>query len=446
MSQTIFALVDCNNFFVSCERVFRPELANRPVIVLSSNDGCAVSRSNEAKSLGIPMGAPAFKFRQTFRDHGVAIFSANFELYGDMSKRVTDILTSVTPHIEVYSVDESFLDLSNLAIGDYAAWGRAVRAKVLQATGIPVSIGIAPSKTLAKIATERAKKESALGGAVALTTAQQWQAALDRTPIGDVWGVGWRLSPQLRASGLATAADLAALRPQYAKQLMGVHGEQMVRELNGQSCLPLERYHKPAQSIARTRTFGQDTNQPHVIEAALANFTAQAAFRLRRSHQNCRAAGLFLTTDRHKPNYRRWARKILFDTPTADTGRLTHAIIGQFHNIYDRQAAYHRAGVILYDFGPGSQLQTDLLGQVNMAVEQRSANRMQAIDHLNHRFGKSTIRLASEDLGQAWQPKHGLRSPRYTTSWAELPRVKPWVQRSQTSSPPTTTPFLQVIN
>lgn len=425
MRRTIFALIDCNNFFVSCERAFRPALATKPVVVLSSNDGCAVSRSNEVKALGIPMGAPAFKFRQTFRDHGVVQFSANFELYGDMSKRVTDILISVTPRIEVYSVDESFLDLSELVIADYAAWGREVRARILQHTGIPVSIGIAPSKTLAKVATERAKRRPELQGACNLwnVPATDLRTALTETPIQDVWGVGWRLSPQLRARGLSTAADLAALRPQLAKQLMGVHGEQMVRELSGTACIPLEREGRVAKSIARTRTFGHDTNEPHVIEAALASFTAQAAYRLRRSGQLTRRAAVFLTTDRHKPGYKRWSSEVTFRTPTADTGQLTQALVNEFGRLHDTRASYHRAGVLLHDFVPANQLQTDLLGSVDVGAHTKAASRMAAIDHINTRYGRRTIRYAAENLGTAWEPRKGLRSPRYTTHWDELPTV-----------------------
>jgi DNA polymerase V len=426
MKRTVFALIDCNNFFVSCERLFRPELATRPVVVLSSNDGCAVSRSNEAKAIGIPMGAPAFKFRQTFRDHGVVSFSANFELYGDMSKRIIDILTTVTPRIEVYSVDESFLDLGELHINDYAAWGREVRARILRETGIPVSIGIAPSKTLAKIATDRAKQNPEMLGACNLYDVSSGlrHKALTATNISHVWGVGWRLAPQLRARGLATAADLANLRPQLAKQLMGVHGEQMVRELNGTSCIPLEREHKPAKSIARTRTFGQDTNQPHIVEAALASFATQAAYRLRKSGQLTRRAGIFLTTSRHKPGYKRWGSEVVFRTPTADTGLLIQSAIDEFSRLYDPRVQYHRAGVLLHDFVPGDQLQADLLGEVDVASHQKSLSRMAAIDHINTRYGRQTMRYAAEDLGDAWQPKHQQRSPRYTTVWDELPRVR----------------------
>lgn len=427
MKQPLFALVDCNNFFVSCERLFRPELAERPVVVLSSNDGCAVSRSAEAKSLGIPMGAPAFKYRQMFQDNGVVAFSANFELYGDISRRITQILSEVTPRIEVYSVDESFLELSNLVIDDHVAWAKQLRAKILKDVGIPVSIGIAGSKTLSKIATDIGKQEPAYGGVCDLDhiSVAEREAKLATIPVRTIWGIGRRLAPQLQASGIITALDVAKLRPGHARQLMGVHGEQMALELNNTSCLPLERMHKVHQSIARTRTFGEDTSQAHVIESALASFATQAAYRLRGSHQLTRKVSLFLTTSRHKPNYRQWGSQIDFRMPTADTGQLITAVTSAFNKIYDKHASYHRAGVWLSDFVPDNQLQTDLLGEVDPHAHTRKTARSQALDDLNDRFGKNTIRYAAEDLAQAWQPKRLLRSPRYTTQWDELPSVRP---------------------
>lgn len=427
MKQPIFALVDCNNFFVSCERLFRPELTTTPVVVLSSNDGCAVSRSNEAKALGIPMGAPAFKYRQLFKDNGVVAFSANFELYGDLSKRLTQILARVTPRIEVYSVDESFLDISTLAITDYTAWARQLRAQIFKEIGIPVSIGIGGSKTLCKIATDVGKQDPARAGVcdVYHMTKAEREEVLAKVPIRAVWGVGRRLAPQLQAEGVINALSLAQLRPARARQLLGIHGAQMVYELGGTCCIPLERLEKPHKSIARTRTFGEDTNQAHVIEAALASFATQAAYRLRQSHQLTKKVSLFLTTSRHKPNYRSWSSEVVFRTPTADTGQLIAAVTSAFGQLYDKHAHYHRAGVNLYDFVPDGQLQTDLLGEVSPAVHTQKTARLQAVDQLNSRFGKNTVHYAAEDLAQAWQPKKLLRSPRYTTNWDELPKVKP---------------------
>jgi DNA polymerase V len=418
----IFALVDCNNFFVSCERIFRPDLEGKPVVVLSSGDGIVVARSNEAKEAGVPMGAPVFKYRQLFQQRGVVQFSANFDLYGDISRRITQVLATITPRLEVYSVDESFLDLSQLDIRDYAAWGQKVRQAILSWIGVPVSIGIAPSKTLAKLASDRAKKDPAMQGALACFPPDT-TVHLQATPIADVWGVGWRGAPKLRAEGLNTAQDLAQLRPQHAQQLMGIRGRQLVAELNGTSCHPLELEHQPPKSIARTRTFGEDTNQLPVLESAIATFAARAAFTLRRSNQLTYRAALFATTNRHKPGYRTWTREVVYQTPTADTGQLITSLLQLLREVYQPGQRYHRAGIWLSDFAPASQLQTDLLGSVDMSAHADAAARLAAVDQLNERYGKRTIRYAVQDLADLWQPQQHLRSPRYTTHLEELPII-----------------------
>lgn len=426
MKPAIFALIDCNNFFVSCERVFRPDLEGKPVVVLSSNDGVAVARSNEAKALGIPMGAPAFKYRQIFREHGIIQFSANFELYGDMSRRITNILTSVTPRTEVYSIDESFLDLSELDIRDYINWGRALRQRIWKEVGIPVAVGIAPTKTLAKLATERSKRDKNLAGVLNLATIPNEDVHLYRSqvPVEDVWGIGWRNAPKLRALGFSTAEDVANMRPQLAQQLLGIRGRQLVAELSGISCFTLESLDTKAKSIARTRTFGEDTNEQYVLESAIASFAVQAAYRLRVSDQLTRRAGLFATTSKHKLHYRSWTSEVVFDVPTADSGLLAETLVTAFAKIYDKSQMYHRAGVWLYDFVPNNQLQTDLLGKVDVKHHDLSAARMATMDAINRHFGKHTIRFAAEDLARKWEPIRKLRSPRYVSNWDELPEIK----------------------
>ncbi len=425
MNQPMFALIDCNNFFVSCERIFRPDLEGRPVVVMSSNDGCFVARSDEAKALGIPMGAPVFKHRQLLHDHQVVQFSANFDLYGDISRRITDLLTTITPRIEVYSVDESFLGLSQLQIPDYTAWGHQVREAIRQWIGIPVSIGIAPTKTLAKLASDRGKKAPELNGVLALDGhGRDWHRQLEQVPIDSVWGIGWRLAPRMRAEGVGTAYQLSQLRPQRAQQLMGIQGRQLIAELNGVCCHPLDLEGKPPKSIARTRTFGEDTHVEAVVESAIASFAAQAAFRLRRSGHLTRRAAVFVTTNRHKPGYRRWSREIVYQTPTADSAQIMSDLVGKLQEFYNPQMSYHRAGVLLHDFVPAHQLQTDLLGHVDVAQHDRASTRMSAVDQLNERYGKRTIRYAAEDLAGAWKPKYQLRSPRYTTHLSELPTAR----------------------
>lgn len=427
MKHSIFALIDCNNFFVSCERIFRPDLEGKPVVVLSSNDGCMVARSNEAKALGLPMAAPAFKYRQILRDNNVVEFSANFDLYGDISRRITDVLVSVTPRIEVYSVDESFLDLSELNIPDYAVWGRMVRESIWRWVGVPVSIGIAPTKTLAKLASDRGKKDPELEGVLNLAgiSEREKESHLKRVDVNDIWGIGWRLAPKIRADGIMNAHDFTQLRPQRAGQLMGVHGRQLVAELNGTSCYPLDTFGKQRKSIARTRTFGHDTNDLNSIEAAITTFATQAAFRLRTSKQVTRRAAVFLSGNKHKPGYQTRSRELYFQTPTADTGQLITSLLHEVDQLYNPNQHYHRAGVMLWDFLPADNLQIDLLGKVDVAHETKAVSRMQTIDNLNERFGKHTVHYASQDLGQAWRPTYNLRSPRYTTKLGELPNVYP---------------------
>lgn len=425
MQRTVFALIDCNNFFVSCERLFRPDLEGQPVVVLSSNDGCVVSRSAEAKALGIPMGAPAFKYRQLFKREGVVQFSANFELYGDVSERITRLLTRVTPRTEVYSVDESFLDLSRLEIADYGRWGGQVRDRLLREVGIPVAIGIAPTKTLAKLAGGHAKTETRLDGVLDLArlSGEERNAYLLRTPLKDIWGIGWRLSPRLRAEGLHNALDIARLPMRRAGQLMGVHGRQLVAELGGQICHPLELQGRIRQTIMKGRMFGEDTNRFDVIEAAVASLTARAAFYLRRDGLAALGASLSLSTDRHKPGYRRQQQIVRFREPTADTGRITAELVAAAQAGFSPALRYHRANVLLYDLVPENNLQSDLFGEVDPDRQRSSRARLRALDSVNERYGQRTLRYAAEDLSQAWHPRQQLRSPHYTTDWDELPEV-----------------------
>lgn len=420
----ILALVDCNNFFVSCERLFRPDLEGKPVVVLSSNDGCAVARSNEAKALGIPMGAPAFKFRDIFQRHSVTSFSANFELYGDISQRITATLSRITPKIEVYSVDESFLGLSELAIQDYSQWARELRARILHDIGVPVSIGIAPSKTLCKVAVEHAKKIPELAGGLSLIEPDPRPQYLAKTPINDVWGVGWRLTPKLKSLGIHTALELSQLHPRYAQQLMGIRGRQMVAELNGTSCLPLQYAHKAQQMVMRGRQFGEDTSELGAVEAAITNLTARAAYHIRRDNQLARQATVLLRTNRNKPGYRRIATTVQLATPTADTGLLCSQLVRAVQANFNTHLSYHKADVLLYDLIPASALQPDLFRQTDTAEASRSQRRMEVFDNLNDRYGNGTIRYAAADLSQTWRPRRRLASPRYTSSWDELPTCR----------------------
>jgi DNA polymerase V len=426
MNKPVFALIDCNNFFVSCLRVFRPDLEGRPVVALSSNDGCVVARSNEAKALGIPMGAPAFKWRQVFKKNNVFQFSGNFELYGDMSKRITTLLKTITPLIEVYSVDESFLDLTRLDINDYQFWGTSIKELIFTWTGMPVSVGIANSKTMAKLASERAKKDVELDGVLSLAYMDSKDAKkyLAKTPVQDIWGVGRKYAPKLRTDGIGTAYDLANTRPQLAQQLMGIHGRHLVAELNNISCLPLELKHTPAKSIAVSRTFGSDTNDIHVLEAAIANFASKAAHKLRLSGQMTSNAGFFMTTNRHKPGYKVYSNEVKLNYPTSDTGILMSILVKMMHDKFNPRDEYHRAGVWLRNFVGLKEVQIDLFGQLSIKELNKSGRLMKSIDKINENKGKGTLHYVSEDLDKKWQPKREIRTPKYTTRWEDLPKVK----------------------
>lgn len=457
MTRPMFALVDCNNFFVSCERLFRPTAIDMPTIVLSSNDGCAVARSNEAKSLGIQMGAPLHELKHRFSIVDgttmrpvsgsslppVIVFSANFELYGDISRRVAAILIRATPRLELYSIDEAFLDISQLNITDYNIWGRELAAKIKQEVGISVSVGIAPTKTLCKIAADHAKKHTECqttfcietrGGTVPLRgkdgnpvknpSQSDTTSTLTSVGIADIWGIGWRLAPRLRAEGVHTAADLAALAPRRAQQLMGIHGRRIAAELNGTSCIPLTTTHAPRQVISRGRQFGHDTSDLNVISAAVARMTNHACQALRREGLLASHATVWLMTNRKKPGYTVLHHDTRFYTPTADTGTVARQLIRTLQHDFDTHRAWHKAEVTLWGLLPDGVLQTDLFGTVQPEQHTRSTALMAALDAINDKHGKATLHYAAEDLSHSWYPRRTMQSPPYTTDWRHLPILR----------------------
>jgi DNA polymerase V len=418
----LFALIDCDNFFVSCERLFRPDLNCRGIVVLSSNDGCVVSRSQEAKALGIPMGAPAFLYRHFFRDHDIVVFSANFELYGDISRRLLSYLTSLTPSVEAYSVDEAFVGLAGITAHNWQKWGQSVRTEINREIGIPVSIGIANTKTLAKLAAWHAKRTPDLGGVLQLDPTGIMHY-LAETPLEEIWGVGRRLAPRLKAAGVHTALDVQRLRPRFAEQLMGLHGRQLVSELSGQSSHPIADNNQPRKSIMHGRMFGEDTTDWTVIEAAAVTLTAKATLRLRREGLLAKRAGIFISTNRHKPGYRRWFEQIRLEPPTADGGSIAEQLLLALRKEIHATIAFHRLSILLDELTSDKWLQTSLLKSQSPQLIALSGRRLQAVDSLNNRYGPRMVRYAAEDLSASWQPKRALRSPRYTTEWSELPII-----------------------
>lgn len=371
------------------------------------------------------MGAPHWQWREFFKQHGVVPFSANFELYGDLSERITNLLASITPSIEVYSVDESFLDLGELDIADYTAWGTTVRDSILKNVGIPVSVGISPSKTLCKVANDRAKKLPELGGVLDLS--QQGAITdhyLNSLSIADVWGVGRQLAPKLRADGIHTALSLRTMSPKRAQQIMGIHGRHMVYELNGVACLPLMQDHKSQQMVSRGRQFGEDTNEGYIIESAVTTLSTRAAAILRREHQLASRATVILQTNKYKPGYQQVSREVQFATPTADTGVIASQLVRALSQPYNSRVLFHKAEVLLYDLVADNGLQADLFGTVDMSQHSKSNAKMRAIDAINLKHGPGTIKQASEALSKAWEPRKDLCSRRYTSAWADIPEVR----------------------
>jgi DNA polymerase V len=420
----VFVLIDCNNFFVSCERVFRPDLRKKPVAVLSNNDGVIVARSNEVKALGIPMGVPYFKVRDQLKQHNVVLFSGNFSLYGDFSQRVVQILQTASPDIEVYSVDESFLEISHLPIKNYTAWGRELSNKIKQWTGIPVSVGIAPCKTLAKAAADFAKKNEDQKGAFSVIGDEQKRIDLLKwLPVRDVWGVGWGSAPKLQGRGIKTAYDLSLVSDKWAQEQLTIRGLKTVRELRGESCIPLDNTSEPQQSIARTRSFGHNVRDYYELEGAVATFAASAAVKLRQQGEVTGAVMTFLRTSKHSAE-QKWygsSQVVRLHPPGAETGRIIAAALEGLKQAYDPDFAYKKAGVILLGLTTVQQLAFDS----NPADMDRQKALMQTVDHFNNKYNTRLIRHAAEHPeNQSWRSKREMRSLAYTTNWRELPKVK----------------------
>lgn len=421
----MFALVDCNNFYASCERLFRPELEGRPVVVLSNNDGCVVARSAEAKALGIPMAKPWFKLEADLRGAGVAVFSSNYALYGDLSRRVMQTLAEFCPRLEVYSIDECFLDLSGLR-GEPTALGLAMARTVRQWTGIPVSVGIGPTKTLAKAANRLAKKGRSPDGPVL-----DWARLPD--PRGtlaalapeDVWGVAARTGARLRQLGIGHALALAEADPRRLRQAGGVVLERIGRELAGVACLPLELVPPPRKQILVSRSFGARLARAEDLQAAVAAFAARAGEKLRRQRLRTESVAVFLQTspfDEKGPHYANGVTLVL-ERPTSDSGRLVRAAQAALARIFRPGLEYQKAGVLLADLVPAAAEQ-GLLWADQPADDARSDRRMAALDALNRVPARRAVRFARELLGDNWRMRQRHRSAAYTTDWDGLPVVR----------------------
>jgi DNA polymerase V len=418
----IFALADANNFYVSCERVFSPNLEGRPVVVLSNNDGCIIARSNEAKELGFAMGDPYHLNQEKLTSHGAAVFSSNYALYGDMSRRVMDTLATFTPEIELYSIDEAFLNLAGFERRGLTEYARLIRATVQRDTGIPVSIGIGPTKTLAKIANHLAKARPETGGVLGLAGVDV-DEALATIEIREVWGVGPRWAKWLEGQGIVTALDLKRADPKAIRRKMTVVGERLVYELNGRSCLPLELVTPPRQGLTVSRSFGQTLTALHPIKEALVQFVGRAAEKLRRQQLMAGQVMVFVTTNRFsasRPFYANSAT-VKLPYPTDFTPDLVEAAAHLIERLYRPGFHYQKCGVMLLDLSPVTRVQADLFDTRDRA---REAWLMRALDSLNTDYGARTVRVGNVGGKRpAWAMRQAFRSPRYTTNWRELPVV-----------------------
>ena len=412
MRDKVFALIDCNAFYVSCERVFNPKLNNRPVVALSNNDGCIISRSKEAKALGIKMGVPLFKVKDIVEKEKVVVFSSNYTLYADMSRRVMNIISSSSPYTEIYSIDEAFVELSSLPI-DYESYAHQLRQTILQHTGIPVSIGIASTKTLAKVANHKAKKDDSLNGVCSLVNYNNIDQILELTEVGDVWGVGRRLSKKLINHGIHNAKLLKNCSDSWIRKMMSVNGLKTITELRGISCIPLEEYSMTRKSCCTTRSFGKLLTNLEDIEQAVTTFARRAAERIRSESLAASCVSVFVRTnpfDKKSAYYSNGASRTL-SHPTHDSITIIETSLLLTKRIFKNNYQYKKAGVLLSGLCDESEIQETLFEK----SYNQNSDLMSAVDAINYRYGRDTLQMASECKVGNWRQKRENCTRNYTT-------------------------------
>lgn len=420
----LFALVDCNAFFVSCERVFQPRLEGKPVIVLSSNDGCAIARSNEAKALGIRMGDPLFKIKDIVTKHKVHVFSANFSLYGDMSSRVMETLKILSPNLEVYSIDEAFLDLRLLKHKDLFTYGCEIRQTVKQWTGIPVSVGMGPTKTLAKVANHLAKKDPA--GCRVLTDLAEVEAILKNFPLEDIWGVGRQWSKKLLHYNINTALDLANADHRGIRKVFNIVLARTALELRGTPCLSLEDISPPKKTMISSRSFGTPVTNPEHLREAVSMHTSLLAQKLRQQGSKTSLMSVYIRTnpfDRQGTYYSN-SHLVSLITPSQDSAVLIKAGISALRKIYKPGLAYKKAGVSVLNLTPERQCTPSLFKEWEEKDSSKRKILLKTMDRLNAHYGRGSVLFASEGVRRSWRPKSGWRSPSYTQDWGKLVEVQ----------------------
>lgn len=424
----LLALVDCNNFYVSCERVFRPDLIGRPVAVLSNNDGCVVARSQEVKDLGVKMGVPLFQIQQLVNQHQIKLFSSNYALYADMSARVMSTLEEFAPSLEVYSIDEAFLDLTGVypCHQDPIAYGQRIKKAVFRATGIPVCVGIGPTKTLAKLANFAAKKWKKTGGVLDLSDPARREKLMKIVPVGEVWGIGSRTTAKLSQLSIHTVWDLANQPAQRIQEQFNIVVARTVMELNGIACLELEEIAPDKQQIVCSRSFSRKLTTYRELSAALAEFCSRAAEKLRKQHSVTGCITVFIRTNPFNPNepqYQRAASAKL-EAATQDTRVIVATANRLLEAIYKAGYGYQKAGVQLSNIQPETaQGQVDLFDFADNNLPTENRELMKAIDRINRRYPKA-VSIAATGFDKSWKPKAERISQRYTTNWGELVMVK----------------------
>ena len=416
----MFALIDCNNFYASCERLFNPKMVNRPVVVLSNNDGCVIARSNEAKTVGIKMGQPMFEIKEIVERENVAVFSSNYTLYGDISARVMQTIQSLVDEVEVYSIDEAFADLTGFVHHDLNLLGDDIRTRVFQWVGIPVSVGIAPTKTLAKIANHIAKKQKQYGGVCVLKSPEDIEAALKQFPIEDVWGVGRRTAKHLQNFGVKSAYDFSIMNEAWVRSNFTVTGLRMVKELNGYSCIPMSQMVPPKKTICTSRSFGKMVKDFDVLAEAVANYAARCGEKLRKQKSCANMLLVFVNTNPFRTDLKQYTRHVFIPLPVASSSssELIHYALLGLQTIFKEGYSYKKAGVIVSEIVSENQVQQNLFDEVDRT---KQAKLMAALDLLNSKMGRDVVRISSQGTDKKeWKLRRDLLSPSYTSQWSDI--------------------------
>ncbi|XDD52547.1 Y-family DNA polymerase (plasmid) [Leptospira sp. WS92.C1] len=418
----VFGLVDCNSFYCSCERLFRPELRTRPVVVLSNNDGCVISRSKEAKEFGIQMGEPAFLRKDFFAANNITVFSSNYALYGDLSRRVMNELSHFSPDVEVYSIDEAFLGFSGFPKDTLPAIAKRIYKKIPKNTGIPVSVGMGPTKTLAKLANHLAKKKDEYRGIYIIDSEESREAALKQVSVADIWGIGPAYARKLEAVGITNAWEFAKANKHWIRKHLTVVGARIAYELNSIECSSLVTVDPAKKTISVARSFSSMKDTREALEGAVATFASAAAYNLRKQKGYTNLIRVFVHTNQHRSDLEQYGCNTIVPLPVQmqDTIKIVRYALHGLRKIYKRGLQYKKAGVILDQIRLESDQQNDLFDNFNRDRDEKIS---EAMDKINARYGKSKVKLAVASKQNAWSLRQENLSPRYTTRWQDIPIV-----------------------